>query len=142
LAQLEVAFTSVFTIELMVNFIASGVGGFMCDPWSVFDLVVVVVSILSIILKDAPGFSLLRLVSPLLFFFSLLRLVRLVNPTPPTPYTPDPTSQTSTPRQIRAFHVVGVMRIACLPATLHTPHTTRHLACLPAALHTPNTTTC
>ena len=69
---LEIIFTSIFTFELIINFLASGLSEFFKDYWSIFDLIVIVISILSLSLDNAPGFSLLRLVR----IFRVLRVVR------------------------------------------------------------------
>ena len=51
--------------------VASGPTTFFVEPWNVLDFCIVIASVLAIALKDAPGFSLMRMVR-------LFRVIRMV----------------------------------------------------------------
>ena len=58
---LDVAFTYIFTVELVVNLLANWFWAFFLNGWSVFDLIVVCISLTSLVLGDMPGVNTLRL---------------------------------------------------------------------------------
>lgn len=57
----EIFFTVVFTVELIVNMTANWWMPFWASGWNIFDFVVVVVSLLSLMLESLPGIAMLRL---------------------------------------------------------------------------------
>ena len=69
--SLEYAFTCLFSVELVVNFVASGPWKFLNDAWSMMDFLIVTLSIFALIFTSAPGFSLLRMIR----VFRVLRMV-------------------------------------------------------------------
>uniref|UniRef100_A0A6U4LAN9 EF-hand domain-containing protein n=2 Tax=Hemiselmis andersenii TaxID=464988 RepID=A0A6U4LAN9_HEMAN len=71
LSTLEVALTLVFAFELIVNLFANWFWPFFTDGWSVFDLIVVTLSLLAIAFAGVGDFNNLRLLRP-------LRVVRLL----------------------------------------------------------------
>jgi hypothetical protein len=69
----EIFFTAVFTLELLFNMFGSWYTEFMNDGWSVFDGIVIVISILGVIPSvNIPGLNILRLVK----VFKIVRLFR------------------------------------------------------------------
>ena len=58
---IDLGFTIIFTIELLVNIFATFLWEFVGDPWNWFDLIVVIVSLISLELEDLPGADSLRL---------------------------------------------------------------------------------
>ena len=58
---IDVAFTVVFTIELCVNMFSTLVKEFVMDYWNWFDVVVVLVSLISLVAGNLPGADVLRL---------------------------------------------------------------------------------
>jgi len=72
LAQIEIVLTVVFIVELALNLFANWFWRFANDGWSVFDFVVVSLSVMALILDDgASDVNVLRLLRP-------LRVVRLL----------------------------------------------------------------
>ena len=59
--RVDLVFTCIFTIELLVNIFATFLWEFVGDPWNWFDLIVVLVSLISLVLTDLPGADVLRL---------------------------------------------------------------------------------
>jgi hypothetical protein len=59
--ELDKVFTSLFTIELMVNLHGTLVREFVSDVWNWFDVVVVVISVLSLVIPDLPGGGILKI---------------------------------------------------------------------------------
>jgi hypothetical protein len=57
----DLGFTIIFTIELLVNLFATFLWEFVGDAWNWFDFVVVAVSLISLVLTDLPGADVLRL---------------------------------------------------------------------------------
>ena len=57
----DLGFTIIFTIELLVNMFATFLWEFVGDAWNWFDFVVVAVSLISLVLTDLPGADVLRL---------------------------------------------------------------------------------
>jgi hypothetical protein len=69
----EIFFTAVFTLELLFNLFGSWYTEFVNDGWSVFDAIVIVISILGLIPSvDIPGLNIMRLVK----VFKIVRLFR------------------------------------------------------------------
>uniref|UniRef100_A0A6U4UL80 EF-hand domain-containing protein n=1 Tax=Hemiselmis andersenii TaxID=464988 RepID=A0A6U4UL80_HEMAN len=71
LAQIEIVLTVVFIVELGLNLFANWFSRFVNDGWSVFDFIVVSLSVISLIMDDASDVNVLRLLRP-------LRVVRLL----------------------------------------------------------------
>lgn len=70
---MEAFFTVVFTLELLFNMFGSWYKEFMNDGWSVFDLIVIVISILGLLpMVKIPGLNIMRLVK----VFKIVRLFR------------------------------------------------------------------
>lgn len=59
--NIDIAFTIIFTIELCINMFATLVREFIIDGWNWFDVVVVLVSLLSLGMSNLPGADILRL---------------------------------------------------------------------------------
>jgi len=59
--SVDLGFTIIFTIELLVNMFATLLWEFVGDAWNWFDFVVVAVSLISLVLTDLPGADVLRL---------------------------------------------------------------------------------
>merc|ERR1719409_1481131 len=58
---LEFIFNGLFTIELCLNLFAHWFFLFWCNPWCIFDFIVVVTAVISMISDDIPGIGVLRL---------------------------------------------------------------------------------
>ena len=61
LEKVDLMFTVIFTLELMVNLFATLVEKFFSDPWNYFDTVVVSVGLVSLAVPDMPGGDILKL---------------------------------------------------------------------------------
>ncbi len=61
LEVVDLVFTAIFTVELLVNLFATLVQEFFGDPWNYFDTVVVSVGLVSIVVPDMPGGDILKL---------------------------------------------------------------------------------
>ena len=72
LKVLEVLFTVLFALELVINIIAHWFKEFFNDAWNVFDFVVVGVSLLALGNENLPAVTVLRLIR----VFKILRLFR------------------------------------------------------------------
>lgn len=72
LAALEVLYTVIFTVELAANLFGSWLAPFFRDGWNVFDLMVVITSLISIFAPTFPAVNVLRLVR----VFKMVRLFR------------------------------------------------------------------
>lgn len=59
--KFNLAFTIIFTVELVVNMFATLFLEFVSDAWNWFDFTVVLVSLLSLGMEDLPGAQVLRL---------------------------------------------------------------------------------
>lgn len=59
--NVDTGFTVIFTVELLTNMFATLFVEFLTDAWNWFDLVVVVISLLSMMFADLPGANVLRL---------------------------------------------------------------------------------
>mmetsp|Transcript_42423 Transcript_42423/g.86731 ORF Transcript_42423/g.86731 Transcript_42423/m.86731 type:complete len:381 (+) Transcript_42423:198-1340(+) len=70
LETLDVAFTGLFTVEVCLNAYGHWARPFFSDAWSVFDLVVVAMALLSFFVSQIPGVSILRVMRA----FRVLRL--------------------------------------------------------------------
>jgi voltage-gated sodium channel len=68
----EIVFTTIFTIELGINMFGNWFWHFLNDPWNLFDLFVVIISIVGLSSENFPGLGSLRL----LRVFKLVRLVK------------------------------------------------------------------
>jgi len=67
---LECIFTMLFLGELIINMVAHWFVKFFCDAWNLYDLIVVLMSLLGLGLSDLPAINVLRL----LRVFKILRL--------------------------------------------------------------------
>lgn len=76
----EIFFNSCFTVELFVNMYGKFPCTFWKDPWNVFDFVIVWVSLLSMVARDVPGISVLRLFRSFRVFrlFKRIRQLKLI----------------------------------------------------------------
>ncbi|EKX49828.1 hypothetical protein GUITHDRAFT_104223 [Guillardia theta CCMP2712] len=79
-STLDLIFTILFTIELCLNLLASWFWPFVQDGWSMFDLVVVTVSLLALVLSELPGVNVLRLMRAfrVMRLFGRLASLRLI----------------------------------------------------------------
>uniref|UniRef100_A0A8C6H4C8 Voltage-dependent L-type calcium channel subunit alpha n=1 Tax=Mus spicilegus TaxID=10103 RepID=A0A8C6H4C8_MUSSI len=77
---LNVAFTIIFTLEMVLKLIAFKPRGYFGDPWNVFDFLIVIGSIIDVILSeiDDPDES-ARISSAFFRLFRVMRLVKLLN---------------------------------------------------------------
>ncbi|KAM4699185.1 voltage-dependent L-type calcium channel subunit alpha-1S [Discoglossus pictus] len=78
---LNVAFTGIFTLEMIVKLMAFKAKGYFGDPWNVFDFLIVIGSIIDVILSEIdppapPGTDDTGRIS--ITFFRLFRVMRLV----------------------------------------------------------------
>jgi len=79
---LDTAFTAAFGFELACNLFSHWFWTFFRDGWSVFDLIVVAVSLVSIGVEEVPGLSILRLLRAfrvLRLFGKLASIRRIIN---------------------------------------------------------------
>ena len=67
---LEIIFSAVFALELALNMFGTWYWDFVSDAWNIFDSVVVVVSIISLVEEGLPAVNVLRL-------FRVFKMVRL-----------------------------------------------------------------
>eukprot|EP00961_Rhodomonas_salina_P080510 1083277-Rhodomonas_salina.1 len=80
--DVEIAFTAIFTLELIINLFVNWWKPFFNDSWNVFDLLVITASLLAFAFQNLPGFSLLRLIRVfrvLRVFKKLQSLRRIIN---------------------------------------------------------------
>ncbi|XP_075470088.1 voltage-dependent L-type calcium channel subunit alpha-1S isoform X2 [Ascaphus truei] len=70
---LNVAFTGIFTVEMVLKLVAFKAKGYFGDPWNVFDFLIVVGSIVDVILSEIDETSRISIT-----FFRLFRVMRLV----------------------------------------------------------------
>uniref|UniRef100_A0A674P904 Voltage-dependent L-type calcium channel subunit alpha n=1 Tax=Takifugu rubripes TaxID=31033 RepID=A0A674P904_TAKRU len=81
---LNMVFTGVFTVEMILKLIAFKPRGYVRDPWNVFDALVVIGSVVDIILSDSgsrgkkPPFNTEDSARISITFFRLFRVMRLV----------------------------------------------------------------
>ncbi|XP_032857870.2 voltage-dependent L-type calcium channel subunit alpha-1S isoform X2 [Tyto alba] len=73
---LNVAFTILFTLEMILKLMAFKVKGYFGDPWNVFDFLIVIGSIIDVILSEIDDSDDNSRVS--ITFFRLFRVMRLV----------------------------------------------------------------
>ncbi|XP_064029920.1 voltage-dependent L-type calcium channel subunit alpha-1S isoform X2 [Pogoniulus pusillus] len=73
---LNVAFTVLFTLEMILKLMAFKVKGYFGDPWNVFDFLIVIGSIIDVILSEIDDSDDNSRVS--ITFFRLFRVMRLV----------------------------------------------------------------
>ncbi|XP_026720209.1 voltage-dependent L-type calcium channel subunit alpha-1S isoform X3 [Athene cunicularia] len=73
---LNVAFTILFTLEMILKLLAFKVKGYFGDPWNVFDFLIVIGSIIDVILSEIDDSDDNSRVS--ITFFRLFRVMRLV----------------------------------------------------------------
>ncbi|XP_039421422.1 voltage-dependent L-type calcium channel subunit alpha-1S isoform X2 [Corvus cornix cornix] len=73
---LNVAFTILFTLEMVLKLMAFKVKGYFGDPWNVFDFLIVIGSIIDVILSEIDDSDDNSRVS--ITFFRLFRVMRLV----------------------------------------------------------------
>ena len=57
----NLVFTVIFTVEIVINLFSTLVWEFISDAWNLFDLTVVLVSLLSLFMEDLPGAQVLKL---------------------------------------------------------------------------------
>jgi voltage-gated sodium channel len=70
--KLEYVFAIVFAVELCVNMFGSWFWDFISSAWNIFDLLVVVISVLGLVVKSIPVISLVRLIR----VFRVVKLIR------------------------------------------------------------------
>uniref|UniRef100_A0A8I5Y8D5 Voltage-dependent L-type calcium channel subunit alpha n=1 Tax=Rattus norvegicus TaxID=10116 RepID=A0A8I5Y8D5_RAT len=77
---LNVAFTIIFTLEMILKLIAFKPRGYFGDPWNVFDFLIVIGSIIDVILSeiDDPDES-ARISSAFFRLFRVMRLIKLLS---------------------------------------------------------------
>ncbi|XP_077013487.1 voltage-dependent L-type calcium channel subunit alpha-1S isoform X2 [Tamandua tetradactyla] len=77
---LNVAFTIIFTLEMILKLMAFKARGYFGDPWNVFDFLIVIGSIIDVILSeiDDPDES-ARISSAFFRLFRVLRLIKLLS---------------------------------------------------------------
>lgn len=73
----ELLFTSIFTVELVINMHAHWWRDFWYSGWNVFDFIVVMISLVSLVLTGLPGISTLRLMRAFRVFRLFKRLESL-----------------------------------------------------------------
>nr|DBA33910.1 TPA: hypothetical protein GDO54_001529 [Pyxicephalus adspersus] len=85
---LNVAFTGIFTVEMLLKLAAFKAKGYFGDPWNVFDFLIVIGSIIDVILSeiDTPGIPAIpgadessRISITFFRLFRVLRLVKLLS---------------------------------------------------------------
>ena len=78
--QIDLGFTVVFTLELMLNMVAHWFHAFFYDGWNIFDLVVILVSWVAYLVAELPGFQLMRLtrVFRVIRLFKKLESMRII----------------------------------------------------------------
>uniref|UniRef100_A0A8C5ZCP2 Voltage-dependent L-type calcium channel subunit alpha n=1 Tax=Marmota marmota marmota TaxID=9994 RepID=A0A8C5ZCP2_MARMA len=77
---LNVAFTIIFTLEMVLKLMAFKARGYFGDPWNVFDFLIVIGSIIDVILSeiDDPDES-ARISSAFFRLFRVMRLIKLLS---------------------------------------------------------------
>ncbi|XP_031294729.1 voltage-dependent L-type calcium channel subunit alpha-1S isoform X2 [Camelus dromedarius] len=77
---LNVAFTVIFTLEMILKLMAFKARGYFGDPWNVFDFLIVIGSIIDVILSeiDDPDES-ARISSAFFRLFRVMRLIKLLS---------------------------------------------------------------
>ncbi|XP_073904768.1 voltage-dependent L-type calcium channel subunit alpha-1S isoform X2 [Castor canadensis] len=77
---LNVAFTIIFTLEMILKLVAFKARGYFGDPWNVFDFLIVIGSIIDVILSeiDDPDES-ARISSAFFRLFRVMRLIKLLS---------------------------------------------------------------
>ncbi|XP_028339649.1 voltage-dependent L-type calcium channel subunit alpha-1S isoform X2 [Physeter macrocephalus] len=77
---LNVVFTAIFTLEMVLKLMAFKARGYFGDPWNVFDFLIVIGSIIDVILSeiDDPDES-ARISSAFFRLFRVLRLIKLLS---------------------------------------------------------------
>nr|XP_036860616.1 voltage-dependent L-type calcium channel subunit alpha-1S isoform X3 [Manis javanica] len=77
---LNVAFTLIFTLEMILKLMAFKARGYFGDPWNVFDFLIVIGSIIDVILSeiDDPDES-ARISSAFFRLFRVMRLIKLLS---------------------------------------------------------------
>ncbi|XP_063096362.1 voltage-dependent L-type calcium channel subunit alpha-1S isoform X3 [Cavia porcellus] len=77
---LNVAFTIIFTLEMILKLMAFKARGYFGDPWNVFDFLIVIGSIIDVILSeiDDPDES-ARISSAFFRLFRVMRLIKLLS---------------------------------------------------------------
>uniref|UniRef100_A0A7N4PMT0 Voltage-dependent L-type calcium channel subunit alpha n=1 Tax=Sarcophilus harrisii TaxID=9305 RepID=A0A7N4PMT0_SARHA len=77
---LNVAFTIIFTLEMILKLMAFKAKGYFGDPWNVFDFLIVIGSIIDVILSeiDDPDES-ARISSAFFRLFRVMRLIKLLS---------------------------------------------------------------
>uniref|UniRef100_A0A8C6RB76 Voltage-dependent L-type calcium channel subunit alpha n=1 Tax=Nannospalax galili TaxID=1026970 RepID=A0A8C6RB76_NANGA len=73
---LNMLFTGLFTVEMILKFIAFKPKGYFSDPWNVFDFLIVIGSIIDVILSETNSAEENSRIS--ITFFRLFRVMRLV----------------------------------------------------------------
>ena len=61
-AVIELAFTAVFAVEVVVALLAYQFPAFFHSAWNIFDSVIVLVSVISYVEDDVPAFNPLRII--------------------------------------------------------------------------------
>ncbi|XP_005988501.1 voltage-dependent L-type calcium channel subunit alpha-1S [Latimeria chalumnae] len=74
--MLNVVFTGLFTLEMVLKLLAFKVKGYFSDPWNVFDFLIVIGSIIDVVLSEIDDSEDTSRIS--ITFFRLFRVMRLV----------------------------------------------------------------
>ena len=72
-AVIELAFTAVFAVEVVVALLAYQFPAFFYSAWNIFDFVIVLVSVISYVEDDVPAFNPLRIIR-------VFRAVKVIRP--------------------------------------------------------------
>ncbi|GAA6077473.1 voltage-dependent T-type calcium channel subunit alpha-1H, partial [Tachysurus ichikawai] len=67
----NIVFTSLFALEMVLKLLACGLLGYISNPYNIFDLIIVIISVWELIGQADGGLSVLRT-------FRLLRVLKLV----------------------------------------------------------------
>ena len=71
--MIELAFTAVFAVEVVVALLAYQFPAFFHSAWNIFDSVIVLVSVISYVEDDVPAFNPLRIIR-------VFRAVKVIRP--------------------------------------------------------------
>ncbi|KPP63978.1 hypothetical protein Z043_117720, partial [Scleropages formosus] len=76
---LNVIFTVLFTVEMILKLLAFKAKGYFGDPWNVFDFLIVVGSVVDVILSEIDDSENARVSITFFRLFRVMRLVKLLN---------------------------------------------------------------
>uniref|UniRef100_A0A674MR17 Voltage-dependent L-type calcium channel subunit alpha n=1 Tax=Takifugu rubripes TaxID=31033 RepID=A0A674MR17_TAKRU len=77
--MLNVIFTVLFTVEMVLKLMAFKAKGYFGDPWNVFDFVIVIGSVVDVILSEINSSENLSVSVTFFRLFRVMRLVKLLN---------------------------------------------------------------